>query len=154
LRDELAELRARVKGSADSYVFPTRFGGPTKADNFRNRVLAPAVKKANEQLTRDDLPPLPAKVTPHSLRRTFASVLYALGEPPPVVMAEMGHADPGLALRVYAQSMRRDKSEKMALQRLVNGGVLAANGSTSEIGGAGAPDRTDQTPIESGIEGP
>ena len=32
-------------------------------------------------------PPLPA-LTPHGLRRSFASLLYAIGEPPPVVMAE------------------------------------------------------------------
>lgn len=35
-----------------------------------------------------DLPPLPQGITPHSLRRTFASVLYALGEDPGVVMDE------------------------------------------------------------------
>jgi integrase len=135
-------------------VFPAGTGGPTKADNFRNRVLAPAVKKANERLAKEDLPPLPAKVTPHTLRRTFASVLYALGEPPPVVMAEMGHSTPTEALRLDAQVMRRDENEKAALQRLMSGGVLAANGSTSENRGVGAPDRTDRTPIESGIEGP
>jgi integrase len=53
------------------------------------------------------------------MRRTFASVLYALGEDPGVVMDEMGHTDPGLALRVYRQSMRRDEDEKAALRRLV-----------------------------------
>ena len=64
------------------------------------------MKRANVSLAARDLPPLPAGLTPHSLRRTFASVLYALGEPPPVVMAEMGHTSPGLALKVYAQAMR------------------------------------------------
>jgi integrase len=47
----------------------------------------------------------PDNLTPHWLRRTFASVLYALGESPPVVMAEMGDTSPALALRVYAQVM-------------------------------------------------
>ena len=41
----------------------------------------------------------------------FASLLHALGESPPVAMDEMGHTDPALALRVYAQSMRRDEKE-------------------------------------------
>ena len=36
-------------------------------------------------------------------------MLYALGESPPVVMAEMGHTDPGLALKVYAQAMRLER---------------------------------------------
>jgi integrase len=110
---------------------------------------------ANERLADDDLPPLPAKLTPHSMRRTFASVLYALGEDPGVVMDEMGHTDPGLALRVYRQSMRRDESEKEALRRLVEGSVLAADGSTNENGGADAsdrePDPTPRTALESGI---
>jgi len=34
-------------------------------------------------------------------RRTFASVLYAIGEDPGVVMDEMGHTDQGLALRDF-----------------------------------------------------
>jgi hypothetical protein len=66
------------------------------------------------------LPPLP-KLTPHSLRRTFCSVLYALGEDPGTVMDEMGHANPALALRVYRQAMRRGEDEKAQLGALVEG---------------------------------
>ena len=76
---------------SDALVFPTREGQHLSVGNFRNRVLAPATKRANEKLAAAGLPPLPDKLTPRSLRRTFASLLYALGEPPPVVMAEMGH---------------------------------------------------------------
>src|SRR2546421_13023289 len=87
-------------------------------DNFRNRVLAAAVKRANENLDKRELAPL-RKLTPHSLRRTFCSLLYALGESPPVVMAEMGHTDPGLALKVYAQAMRLDPEQNAQLKALV-----------------------------------
>jgi integrase len=90
-------------------------------DNSRSRTLRTAVERANANLAQDNLPPLPDKLTPHSLRRTFCSLLYALGEDPGVVMDEMGHADPGLALRVYRQSMRRGEDEKAALRRLVEG---------------------------------
>jgi integrase len=81
-------MGARAGGGADDYVFPTRPGkalpGQAPAqDNVRTRVLALAVEKANERLAKDDLPPLPLTLTPHALRRTFASVLFALGEPPP-----------------------------------------------------------------------
>jgi integrase/recombinase XerC len=151
LRDELTELRARAGGGADDYVFPTRPGtGPGRApaqNNVRTRVLALAVEKANERLERDQLPPLPVKLTPHALRRTFASVLYALGEPPPVVMAEMGHTDPKLALKVYAQVMRRGDDETAALRRLVEGSEMAANGSRS----TGVPEHIAETPIDSGF---
>jgi acyl-CoA reductase-like NAD-dependent aldehyde dehydrogenase len=49
------------------------------------------------------------------------SVLYALGEPPTVVMEEAGHTDAKLALRIYARAMRRSEDEKAELRALVNG---------------------------------
>jgi integrase len=85
---------------------------------------APAVAQANKNLVGRDQAPLPQGITPHSLRRTFASVLYALGEDPGVVMDEMGHTDPALALRVYRQAMRRGEDEKAALTALMGGRVL------------------------------
>ncbi len=36
-------------------------------------------------------------------------------------MDEMGHTDPGLALRVYRQSMRRGEDEKAHLRPLIEG---------------------------------
>ena len=81
-------------------------------------------------LKRADLPPLPDKLTPHSLRRTFCSLLYALGEDPGTVMDEMGHTDPALALRVYRQSMRRGEDEK-AQMRAGRGRRLGEYGRTA-----------------------
>ncbi len=129
LRDELLTLRA-ARGSIDqdAYVFATGRGGRMSDDNFRSRVLRAAVGRANENLERADLPPLPDKLTPHSLRRTFCSLLYALGEDPGTVMDEMGHTDPALALRVYRQSMRRGEDEKAQMRALVEGGVWANMG--------------------------
>jgi integrase len=142
LRDELIALRGRRSDAPqDAYVFPTATGGRMSDDNFRARVLGRpavvvdgeqvkagtgAVGRANTKLEAAGLPPLP-KLTPHSLRRTFASTLYALGETPPVVMQEMGHTSPALALRVYAQAMRRGEDERAALRALVEGGALDAD---------------------------
>ena len=119
LREELAELKAS-RGTVDpaGYVFGTARGRRQSESNVRQRILAPAAARANEQLTKDGASPLPAGITPHSLRRTFASLLYALGEDPPTVMGEMGHTDPGLALRIYAQAMRRDEAERDRLRAL------------------------------------
>jgi len=129
LRDELLTLRAgRGSIDQDAYVFATGRGGRMSDDNFRSRVLRAAVGRANENLERADLPPLPDKLTPHSLRRTFCSLLYALGEDPGTVMDEMGHTDPALALRVYRQSMRRGEDEKAQMRALVEGGVWANMG--------------------------
>jgi len=122
LRDELAALKAGAGHvAAEAFVFGTSQGTPQTATNVRRRVLARAVERADENLERADAAPLPERLTPHSLRRTFASVLYALGENPAVVMAEMGHTDPALALRIYAQAMRRDEGEVERVQALMNG---------------------------------
>jgi hypothetical protein len=48
-------------------------------------------------------------------------------------MAEMGHATPTEALRVYAQVMRRDEDEQEALRALVDG----ASAEEEEQGEAG-----------------
>jgi integrase len=126
-RDELLAVRARTRHAGpDDFVFATSTGGKPGRDNVRNRVLTPAVKLASECLVAAGYPPLPDPVTPHSLRRTFASVLYALGEDPGVVMDEMGHTDPALALRVYRQTMRRGEDEKARLRCLVEGEGPAA----------------------------
>lgn len=118
----------RTPAEQDAYVFATGRGGRMSDDNFRSRVLRATVKRANENLERSDLPPLPDKLTPHSLRRTFCSLLYALGEDPGTVRDEMGHTDPALALRVYRQSMRRGDDEKAQMRALVEGGVWANMG--------------------------
>ncbi len=142
LRDELLSLRGRHQDASQSgYVFATLSGGRLSADNFRSRVLRAAVKLTDDRLQADGLPPLPERLTPHSLRRTFCSLLYALGETPPVVMVEMGHADPALALKVYAQAMRRGEDEQAQLRELVEGGVLANSGQRGDIEVQTLPER-------------
>jgi integrase len=119
LRRELAGVSTRRPDiHPDDFVFATARGGRLRPDNFRPRVLQATVKWASANLTRRGLPPLPERITPHSLRRTFASVLYAIGEDPGVVMDEMGHTDPGVALRVYRQAMRRAENERNRLRAL------------------------------------
>ena len=128
LLDELKSARVRSRRLApDDYVFATSTGGRPGRENMRNRVLRPAVKRASERLVRNGSSPLPDGLTPHSLRRSFASVAYALGEDPPTVMAEMGHTTPALALAVYARAMRRDDGEKARLRALVDGAGVAVD---------------------------
>jgi integrase len=64
--------------------------------------------------------PLPARLTPHGLRHTFASILVALGEDPRYVMDQLGHTDPNFTLRLYTNAMsRRDDGERERLRLLV-----------------------------------
>lgn len=116
--DELKALKA-ASPAHDGYVFATSTGGKLSPTNLRRRVLAPAVEAANETLVAAELTPLPERLSPHGLRRTFASVLYALGETPPRVMEQLGHATPQLALSIYAKAMTRREGEAERLAVLV-----------------------------------
>ena len=71
-------------------------------------------------------------------------LLYALGHDPVYVMQQMGHTDPKLALRVYAQAMRRGDEEKAALKALVEGAFWAPLGTTRPYGPSAEP--TSQHP--------
>ncbi len=102
----------RTTVDANSFIFATSTGKRQSTDNLRSRVIAASVDRANKNLQARDLPPLPEGITPHSLWRTFASVLYAIGENPGVVMDEMGHTDPALALRVYRQSSGAERARR------------------------------------------
>lgn len=73
LRDELLSIRAAHDTvDQDGFVFPTSTGARFTTNKLRKRVLAPAVKLASERLVALEFAPLPEKITPHSLRRTFA----------------------------------------------------------------------------------
>jgi integrase len=95
-------------------------------------VLAKAIEKANERLSTDedrnaieDAVLSPTSITPHSLRRTFASILFALGEPPPYVMAQMGHTTAEPTLAIYTRQMDRRDGEPDRLRALVDGRDVA-----------------------------
>ena len=55
------------------------------------------------------------------MRRTFISLLLAIGEDVPYVMAQVGHVDPKVTLSIYAQVMFRGEGERERLEGLVNG---------------------------------
>jgi integrase len=122
LRDELAAHKASTyRSDPNDLVFPTGTGGKRDKDNIRNRVLAAAITRADQLLQIRGQLPLPAGVTPHKLRHTFASILIALGWDPASVMAALGHTDPKFTLRVYTHMMRRNPDERRRLATLVNG---------------------------------
>jgi integrase len=80
---------------------------------------------------------LPEGLTPHSLRRTFASLLFAIGEPPPWVMRQMGHTTPNLTLAIYAREMDRRDGEPERLKALVEGAEWAPSGTSTPDEGTG-----------------
>ena len=62
---------------------------------------------------------LPEKVTPHTLRRTFASLALAAGRDPRWVMGQLGHTDARLTLNVYAQVMQRHRVDEALIWQLM-----------------------------------
>lgn len=133
LRDELlAHKAASARTGADELVFPTLGGRARDPNNVRERVLRPALERANANLEHAGRAPLPEGVTCHKLRHTFASVLVALGEDPRYVMAQLGHTDPAFTLRLYTHAMRRDDGERDRLRALVEGVDWAPVGTTGD----------------------
>jgi integrase len=143
LRDELATHKVRCQEARpEAPVFGTTTGREQNPTNIRRRVLARAVDRANEKREAYALSPLPERLTQHSLRRTFASLLFALGRTPVEVMDQLGHTDPKLALRIYARAMRRDEGEMERLRAgagtLEWAGMGRTGSERSEVKRAGA----------------
>ena len=46
-------------------------------------------------------------MTPHSLRRLYASLRFALGDDPVYVADQLGHTERGFSMKVYASAVRR-----------------------------------------------
>jgi integrase len=153
LRDELGGYRARLNPPADALVFGTATGRRQGATNIQRRVLTKAVELANAKLAEDEVEPLPEGLTPHSLRRTFASLLFAIGEAPLYVMAQMGHTTPNLTLAIYARQMDRRDWEPERLKALVEGRDWAPTGTSTAKRASREVPGSRAEPIESGSPG-
>jgi integrase len=125
LTPALQELLADYQGRSPyarpgDFVFPTNAGKRDNPSNVRNRHLDSATKITNAELRAAGREPMP-RVTPHSLRRTFISLLLAAGADVPYVMAQAGHTDPKMTLGLYAKVIASKTDHGAALD-----GIIAA----------------------------
>lgn len=94
--------------------------------------LKPRAKLGNRRRSRSFIAaqsaPVARGVTLHSLRRTYASMLFAIDSSAPQVMEQLGHADARLTLRIYARAMSGDVHEHERLRALVQGEPLGTIG--------------------------
>ena len=128
LWQELSALHDRAKDTRPAaLVFPTRTGGMLSKDTFRQRVIDPARERGNLALADDGYALMPY-LTPHSLRRTFASALDAIGEGGAQIAREMGHTDPGFTFTNYIGAIRTDDGHREALRAIFYGPQLAVRG--------------------------
>jgi integrase len=133
LRAHLAAVPDRLRDThgAGLPTFPTRTGGHMNPSNVRNRLLngTPArgtrrptkgvVQRVNEKRAAEGRMLLPARVTPHTLRRTFASLCFFAGRDLRWVMGQLGHDDPRMTLGVYAQCMKRSQVDEAVVWQLM-----------------------------------
>jgi integrase len=118
LHEMLLEHRAEFDCGQDDPVFATRTGKRNHPDNIRSRIVAPAHDRANELLARDGQGSI-AHLTPHTLRRTFASLLAEVGVSPRRAMYLLGHTDPNLTMRVYQHVLDLSGSAQEQLEELL-----------------------------------
>jgi integrase len=71
------------------------------------RRLKTAIAHANERLSELGIERSSDRVTPHSLRRTYASLRAASGDDPVYIAAQLGHTDPRFTLTVYTKAVKR-----------------------------------------------
>jgi integrase len=110
---ELSEWRARrptYRGEGDPvFITEPPNGTPASRQNRRNVAaqLKTAIDRANARLPELGIEPISERVTPHSLRRTYASLRAACGDDPVYIAEQGGWTDPTFALRVYAKAVKR-----------------------------------------------
>jgi integrase len=71
------------------------------------RRLKTAINPANRKLAVLGIEPISERVTPHSLRRTYASLRAASGDDPVYIAEQLGHTDPRFTLTVYTKAVKR-----------------------------------------------
>lgn len=111
LIDELAEWKTRSpRTEPDDSAFVTR---PRKGRSVRHsrgniaRRLKTTTRRANEILSERRIETISESVTPHSLRRTYASLRAALGDDPVYIAEQLGHEDARFTFRVYQKAAKR-----------------------------------------------
>lgn len=131
LHAELTAYKALREPKPPDYVFATATGQPETSSNVASR-LKRTVARANEVLAAGGSALIAPELSPHSLRRTFASLLYLRGENPVYVMHQMGHSDPKLALSIYTRviGQQRRRSPGARLVGVLDGVTWADELST------------------------
>ena len=121
LSEELATWRARSpRTRPGDPVFVSRARSGEHARQTPRNVqarLKTAVMAANVALADAGLDPISERVTPHSLRRTYASLRAALRDDPVYIAEQLGHRDARFTFRVYQRAAKR--RERLVGEHLV-----------------------------------
>jgi len=110
-----AYFATRPGALASDPAFPTLTGGRRDKNNIRERVVASIVRRANRDREAAGLPPIGAGVTPHTLRRTYISLMLSAGAELPYVQGQVGHIDAKVTLEIYAIVRKRRERGQFAV---------------------------------------
>jgi integrase len=143
LRRELTAYKLRTLLNSEGPMFRNRNGQRQSVSNVERR-LKTAIRRANKRLDELGLRPIDEAVTPHSLRRLYASLRFALGDDPVYVANQLGHTEPGFSMKVYASAVRRR-------ERLIGTALSEFDAALDWAAtGSGGLDFTDDEPNASG----
>lgn len=135
----------------DDPVFIGRRGNRQTPDNVGRR-LKSAIKGANVELDRLGIAPISERVSPHSLRRTYASLRFACGDDPVYVAEQGGWADPAFPIKIYAKAVRRRERLSGAHREAFDAALdWAAMGSGADTDPAQASNLIGDTVEESAV---
>lgn len=95
----LKEWRLQCPKGDGDLVFPDTDGQPMHRGNAVRRGVRPALRRAKLR-----------NVTVHSLRHSCASAMIAGGAPITEVQSQLGHANPGVTLKVYSHWFKGTES--------------------------------------------
>jgi Phage integrase family len=106
--DDLREWRVR-NPDAGTPVFLSNHAGRVRRQSAANvaRRLKTAIRHANKRLRDLGIEEISERVTPHSLRRTYASLRAASGDDPAYIAEQLGHSDARFTLVVYTKAVKR-----------------------------------------------
>lgn len=99
LLKHLAWQREWIEHNEHDLAFTNLYGRHLNYQNFTRRYFEPALGKAGLH-----------RITPHTMRHSYASALLTAGEPIQNVSRLLGHADPSITLRVYAHVLPESAS--------------------------------------------
>jgi integrase len=105
--EELRSYKARRKPRPSDPVFLSVTGKSPQSVRCAESALKTAVKAANKELETLGIDPIDPGLTPHGLRRLYASLRFGAKDDPVYVAEQGGWTDPTFAMKVYAKAIRR-----------------------------------------------
>jgi integrase len=103
---QTAPTQVDLPSDDNDCFFGTNTGKRRDRNRFRDRILCRAVDRANADRAKSGLRALPP-ITPHPLRRTWATFAAIAGRHPKWIAAQIGHTNPVLTFQVYEQVATR-----------------------------------------------